>query len=163
MIQYVDNRSIFDSEADALVNPVNTKGTMGKGLALEFEKRFPECTNPYKSACSEGKLVTGTLLVVQLVVKPNLWSRKRPAIILFPTKEHWRGKSRIEWIETGLQDLKNKYHEWNLNSVAIPRVGCGLGGLKWDQVKPLIEKYFADEPFIVEVYLNKNPSESPYE
>lgn len=154
MIRYIENANLFDSDTDALVNPVNCKGIMGKGIALEFRKRFPECLIPYKQACENRKLVPGKLLFVRLVVQPDLFGRKRPAIILFPTKDHWRDKSRIEWIEQGLIFLKNNYHEWSLKSLAMPQIGCGLGGLKWEQVKPLIGRYFNDEQIEIEVYLN---------
>lgn len=163
MIEYIENRDIFDSEADAFVNPVNSKGTMGKGIALEFKKRFPEYFPPYKHACDVGKLRPGNLLFVQITVLPEYFGCKKPAVIMFPTKNHWRGKSRIEWIEKGLDFLRKHYREWRLNSIAMPQLGCGLGGLEWDQVEPLIEKYFKNEPIKVEVYLSAiyNYNEKP--
>lgn len=154
MIRYIQNTSLFHSRTDALVNPVNCKGIMGKGIALEFKKRFPECLTPYKQACNGGKLVPGKLLFVRLIIKPDLFGKKRPGVILFPTKDNWRDKSRLDWIEQGLAYLKNIYHEWDLKSIAMPQIGCGLGGLKWEQVKPIIERYFSDEPVVIEVYLS---------
>ena len=153
MIRYIENVNLFNSGTDALVNPVNCKGIMGKGIALEFKKRFPECLIPYKQACESRKLFPGKLLFVRLVVQPDLFIRKRPGVILFPTKVHWRDKSRIEWIEQGLVFLKHNYHEWGLRSIAMPQIGCGLGGLLWEQVKPLIELYFNNEPIEIEVYI----------
>jgi O-acetyl-ADP-ribose deacetylase (regulator of RNase III) len=154
MIRYIENNNIFDSKADAFVNPVNCKGTMGKGIALEFKKRFPESFLTYKQACDSGKLRPGTLLIVQLTVQPDLLGNKRPAVILFPTKNHWLDKSRIEWIDQGLIFLKEHYRTWGLKSIAMPQIGCGLGGLDWEQVKPLIEKYFKEEKIEIEVYLS---------
>lgn len=154
MIKYIEDANIFDSRADAFVNPVNCRGVMGKGIALEFKKRFPESLIPYKQACDSRKLVPGKLLFVRLIIQPDLFERKRPGVILFPTKDNWRDKSRIEWIEQGLAYLKNSYSKWNLKSIAMPQIGCGLGGLKWEQVKPLIERYFNDDPVVIEIYLN---------
>ena len=145
---------IFKSNADALVNPVNCRGVMGKGLAKEFKKRFPETFPVYREACRSGKLVPGTLQFVRLTVKPDLFGWNKPVIIHFPTKDHWKDPSRLEWIEKGLAFLKEHYREWNLTSVALPQLGTGLGGLKWEEVKPLIDKYLSSEPLLVEVYAN---------
>lgn len=153
MIKYIENGNLFGSKTDALVNPVNCKGVMGKGIALEFKKRFPECIQPYKEACVAGKLAPGILLFVQLIVQPDLFGIRRPGVILFPTKNHWRDKSRIEWIEQGLVYLRNNYCQWGIKSLAMPQIGCGLGGLEWGDVKPLIEKCFSGEPIEVEIYL----------
>ena len=155
MIRYIENSDIFLSKADALVNPVNCKGLMGQGLALEFKKRFPECVQPYKTAVASGNLLPGTLLFVHLIVQPDLFSTKRPAVILFPTKNHWRDKSKIEWIDKGLRFLRDNYRQWQINSVAIPQVGCGLGGLPWPEVKQLIEQYLCSEPVDLEVYVRQ--------
>lgn len=157
MIQYFEDRNIFESTADALVNPVNTRGFMGKGLALEFSKRFPECVGPYKKACEEGNLVIGKLVLVK-GVKPLVMGSRGPAIILFPTKDHWRGKSRLEWIDAGLQDLKTRFRRWKLESVGMPPIGCGLGGLEWDKVRSLIERQFANESLRIEVCLRNHPA-----
>ncbi|MDX9799248.1 MAG: macro domain-containing protein [Bacteroidales bacterium] len=154
MIKYIENNSIFDSKADALINPVNCKGTMGKGIAKEFKYRFPECFPPYKKACDEGLLKPGILLLVSLNVQLDFFNWKRPSIILFPTKYHWREKSKLEWIEQGLYYLKNNYLSWGIRSVGMPKLGCGLGGLEWDEVKRLIEKYFIDDKLEIELYLS---------
>lgn len=153
MIKYIEHGDLFESKVDALVNPVNCKGTMGKGIAKEFKRRFPECIYPYKKACADGKLQPGKLQFIQLTVQLDFFDWKQPKLVLFPTKNHWRGKSRIEWIEEGLAYLKNHYAQWGLKSFAMPQLGCGLGGLQWEKVKPLIERYFAEEPIEVEVYL----------
>ncbi|HOK10090.1 MAG TPA: macro domain-containing protein [Candidatus Hydrogenedens sp.] len=92
-----------------------------------------------------------------MAIQPDLFSQTRPGIILFPTKIHWRGSSKIEWIEDGLIYLKEHYKEWGINSVAMPQIGCGLGGLPWEKVKKCIEKYFLNDPLIIELYIN-NPT-----
>lgn len=153
MIQYIEKKDIFSSQADALINPVNCRGKMGKGIALEFKKRFPELQLPYEKACDERKLVPGKLIFVRVTVQPTLFEN-RPAVIMFPTKEHWKGKSKLEWIDKGLAFLKNHYREWGIKSIAMPAIGCGFGGLKWAQVQPLIEKYLGETDLDVEVYLS---------
>ncbi|MCD6230832.1 MAG: macro domain-containing protein [Dehalococcoidia bacterium] len=153
MIKYIRGRDLFESQAEALVNPVNCKGAMGKGIAKIFKKKFPECVKPYKKACADNKLIPGKLLLVQLAVQMDFFDWKQPKIILFPTKNHWRGQSRIEWIEQGLSYLRDHYHQWGLKSIAMPQLGCGLGKLKWEDVKLVVEEYFSDEPLKIEVYL----------
>lgn len=154
MLRYEEHSNLFESKANALVNPVNCKGVMGKGIAKEFRKRFPECMRPYKEACMNGKLVPGRLMMCHLDVQLDFFEWKTPSVILFPTKDHWRGKSRLEWIDQGLTYLKDHYQQWGLKSVAMPQIGCGLGGLRWQDVLPLFEKYFANEPLEVEVYID---------
>ena len=155
MIRYIEDSDLFLSKADALVNPVNCKGVMGKGIALEFKKRFPECVLPYKTAVASRNLAPGTLLYVRLIVYTDLFFAKKPAVILFATKDHWRDKSQIEWIDRGLSSLRNHYRQWQIDSIALPQVGCGLGGLPWTEVKQLIEQYLSSEPVDVEVYLRQ--------
>lgn len=152
MIKYIESRSIFDSTADALINPVNCVGVMGKGLAKEFKERYPECFPPYKEACSKKILEPGKLIYVRTCVQPDLFSITRPAIILFPTKKHWRGNSQLRWIKAGLQNLKKTYREWGISSVAMPQLGCGLGGLKWIDVKEVIERLFEEEELYVHLH-----------
>lgn len=157
VIRYVENSNLFDSNADALINPVNCKGTMGKGIAREFSKRFPECVPPYKQACITGKLTPGVLLYVKLAIQPDFFAMRRPGIILFPTKNHWKDPSRLEWIDQGLHYLKSNYQLWGIRSVAMPQVGCGLGGLNWELVRPIVEEVFSGEPIEIEVYLSAVP------
>lgn len=120
------------SGADALVNPVNCVGVMGKGLALEFKKRFPYNFKVYQEACESGQMQPGKMLVVPLGGKPTLASK---CIINFPTKRHWRNPSRMEDIEAGLMDLAHVVFDNNIASVAVPALGCGLGGLSWLEVR----------------------------
>ena len=124
MIQYT-RQSIFESPARAICNPVNTVGVSGKGLALAFAKRYPASQGAYVRACRNGTLRTGTVLVV---------AESEPVIVYFPTKQHWRNPSTMEWIEAGLEDLAMKMEEMELESVAVPKLGCGLGGLDWKEV-----------------------------
>lgn len=126
--------SIFDARVEALVNPVNTEGVMGKGLALEFKKRFPDAYESYNLACRRGDLVPGRLHNYRLPDGRH--------IIHFPTKTDWRSPSRIEYIKAGLPALVDLVRKSAIKSIAIPALGCGLGGLAWDVVKPMIEEAF---------------------
>ncbi|MCS6829330.1 MAG: macro domain-containing protein [Armatimonadota bacterium] len=146
MIRFVRG-NILDSDADALVNTVNTVGIMGKGIALQFKQRFPENYLFYREACERGEVVPGKVLVFRTdCLQPRY-------IINFPTKRHWRHKSRLEDIADGLEDLVKRVRELGISSIAIPALGCGHGGLDWADVRPLIENTFANLPEIkVDVY-----------
>ena len=126
---------IFESDAEALVNTVNCVGVMGRGIALQFKNKYPENFKAYQQACKQELLRPGKMFVFETeqLVLPK-W------IINFPTKRHWRGKSRIEDIESGLIDLANFIQEKNIHSIAIPPLGAGLGGLDWNDVRLRIEK-----------------------
>ncbi len=126
---------ILQAEAEALVNTVNCVGVMGRGIALQFKKEFPENFEAYKVACNKKELQPGRLLVVKL----NQMRLPR-YIINFPTKRHWRAKSHIEDIESGLVCLVKEVRERHIKSIAIPPLGCGLGGLDWRIVRPMIEQ-----------------------
>ena len=132
---------ILKAEADALVNTVNCVGVMGRGIALQFKKAFPEMFQEYQAACRRGEVRPGRVFTCRL---------ERPqgprCVINFPTKRHWRAKSRMEDIESGLVDLVREVRELGLASVAIPPLGCGLGGLDWDKVSPRIESAFGVLP-----------------
>jgi O-acetyl-ADP-ribose deacetylase (regulator of RNase III) len=120
---------IFESGADALVNTVNCEGYMGKGIAYQFKVRFPKNNNTYIDACKKGDFSIGKILV----------TREDGFVILnFPTKNKWRNKSTYSMIEKGLNDLVEKIPELDVNSIAIPPLGCGNGGLDWVKVKKLI-------------------------
>jgi len=127
---------IFTANTEAIVNTVNCVGVMGRGIALQFKKRFPENFKEYESACSREEVVPGKMFVYETGALFN------PRIIInFPTKRHWRGESKIEDIENGLIDLVRIIQEKNIKSIALPPLGCGLGGLNWSDVKMLIQKY----------------------
>lgn len=145
--------NLLDSNAQALVNTVNTVGVMGKGIALQFKEAFPQNYRLYLAACKSGNLVPGKLLVV----KENTINGER-LIINFPTKTEWYQKSRYEYIEEGLKELVNVIQEYKITSVAIPPLGCGNGGLKWEKVKTMIEKYLSRlENIDIKIY---QPSEA---
>src|SRR2546422_8464038 len=115
---------LFASRAQTLVNTVNTEGVMGKGIALQFKKRFPEMYEDYAKRCTQKEVKLG---------RPYIYKGERlyPWIINFPTKKHWRSISRLEDIEEGLDYLEAHYHEWGVTSLAVPPLGCGEGGLEW--------------------------------
>jgi len=138
MIHYKQG-NLLEAEVDALVNTVNTVGVMGKGIALMFKERFKENFKQYARACKDGEVVTGRMHVTRTgELSGPKW------IINFPTKQHWRKPTRIEWVEEGLQDLKATILSEGIRSIALPPLGCGNGGLKWTQVKPLIEAALGD-------------------
>ncbi len=133
MIKFVKG-NIFNSNAEALVNPVNTVGVMGKGLALQFKMKFPKNFELYKKACKEGKITIGKMFVTQTNILTNpKW------IINFPTKKHWKYPSNYKFIEEGLDDLIEVIKKLNIKSIAIPALGSGLGELEWIKVKKIIE------------------------
>jgi O-acetyl-ADP-ribose deacetylase (regulator of RNase III) len=128
---------------DAIVNTVNCVGVMGKGIALQFKNKWPENFKAYEAACKAGQVRPGKMFVFDsgAIVRPNF-------IINFPTKDHWRGKSKIEFIRDGLIDLVAQIKRLNIHSVAIPPLGCGNGGLHWDHVRPMIFAAFVDLPHV---------------
>jgi len=133
--------NILTADAEALVNTVNCVGVMGKGIALQFKKAFPENFKAYEAACRNKEVKPGRMFVF------NTGQMFNPRFIInFPTKRHWRGKSRYEDIEMGLEALVQEVRERKIRSIAIPPLGSGLGGLQWEQVKPMIEKAFSTMP-----------------
>ena len=136
MVKYVTG-NILDSKAQALVNTVNTVGVMGKGIALQFKKAFPNNFKEYHTAYKKDELEIGKLLVT---VDRNVSSGEK-IIINFPTKKDWRKPSEYEYVEQGLKDLLRIIDQYKLKSVAIPPLGAGNGGLKWEKVKGIINKY----------------------
>lgn len=134
--------NLLESGADAMVNTVNTVGVMGKGIALMFKEAFPPNFREYEAACKRGAVRTGEMFVTE---RPSMLGAPR-WIINFPTKEHWRGRSRLEWIEAGLRDLRRVVVERQIRSIALPPLGCGNGGLDWGVVRPLIERSLAELP-----------------
>jgi O-acetyl-ADP-ribose deacetylase (regulator of RNase III) len=131
--------NLLEAPVEALVNTVNTVGVMGKGVALQFKSAFPENYKAYSDAVKSGSFHLGEVLVVP--VKTVGTARY---VINFPTKAHWRFPSRLEWIQSGLKDLHAKIQVFGIRSVALPPLGCGNGGLDWNQVRPLIENELSD-------------------
>jgi O-acetyl-ADP-ribose deacetylase (regulator of RNase III) len=134
MITYTQG-NLLDAEVDALVNTVNTVGVMGKGIALMFKESYPENFQAYETACKHEQVEVGHMFVTKRhdLVGPK-W------IINFPTKKHWRQPSKLEWIKSGLQDLRHVIEINHIRSIALPPLGSGNGGLNWAEVRPLIEQ-----------------------
>ncbi|HST83303.1 MAG TPA: macro domain-containing protein [Kineosporiaceae bacterium] len=129
------------ADVEALVNTVNTVGVMGKGIALQFKRAFPDNYRDYRAACERGEVRLGKMFVVDR----GVMGRHR-YLVNFPTKGHWRTASRIADIETGLADLIDVVQRLGITSMAIPALGCGNGGLNWEDVRPRIEDAFAGLP-----------------
>lgn len=140
MLSYTQG-NLLEADVAALVNAVNTVGVMGKGIALMFKKAFPENFKHYAAACKQGELQVGKMFVTN---GPGLFGPRW--IVNFPTKQHWRNPSRLEWIRDGLVDLRRLVVEEKIPSIAVPPLGCGHGGLAWEVVRPLIEQTFEDLP-----------------
>ena len=139
MIRYAQG-NLLDASAEALVNTVNEVGVMGKGIALMFRERFPENTRAYVAACKRKQVAVGRMFVTETGELFPRW------IINFPTKKHWRDPSQLEWVRTGLEDLVRVIRERGVQSLAVPALGCGNGGLSWTDVRRLIESAFAGIP-----------------
>src|SRR5438132_1451043 len=144
--------NIFESEAQTLVNTVNCVGVMGKGLALEFKKLFPDMYEDYMIRCKAKEVRLG---------EPFLFRRLFPPWILnFPTKDHWRSVSRLADIERGLDYLEEHYREWGITSLAVPPLGCGQGQLEWRVVGPTLYRHLSRLDMPVHLYA---PYQTPQE
>lgn len=153
------NGDIFNAKTHVIVNPVNTVGIMGNGLAKVFKDKYPEMFESYKKYCftkdPNKKLTIGKLF---------LWKSDKYYILNFPTKIHWKDDSKLEYIEAGLIKLKHTYKKKNIKSIAFPKIGAGLGNLKWNDVEKLFYKHFEGEdleiilygPKTVDLNLNNN-------
>jgi len=130
---------LLQSGAEAVINTVNCVGVMGKGIALQFKQAFPRNYDAYRRACDAGEVRLGEMFVFDTgsMINPR-W------IINFPTKGHWKAKSRLSDIETGLEDLKRVILENGIRSIAVPPLGCGNGGLDWAEVEPVIRRALGD-------------------
>jgi len=151
MIRFTQG-NLLEADVEALVNTVNTVGIMGKGIALMFKEAFPPNFREYAAACKRGEVRTGRMFVTE---NPALMGPRW--IINFPTKEHWRTRTRIEWIEDGLEDLRRVVEEKGIRSIAVPPLGCGHGGRSWSEVRPLIEKALGDLPEVDVVVYEPTP------
>lgn len=116
---------------------------MGKGIALSFKERYPEMFRGYKAICDQNLLEPGKLW---------LWQGSEHWILNFPTKIHWRNPSRIEWIESGLKKFVAGYESLGIRDISFPRLGCGNGGLNWDDVRPLMEHYLS--PLPIQIFIH---------
>lgn len=132
---------LLEQRVDAIVNTVNTVGVMGKGIALQFKRKWPANFKAYEAACKRGEVTPCKMFVFD-----NGQLAEPKFIINFPTKRHWRQPSRLADIECGLEDLIKQIKTLRIRSIAIPPLGCGNGGLEWTQVRPLIEEAFSTVP-----------------
>ncbi|XVV11404.1 macro domain-containing protein [Actinoplanes sp. CA-131856] len=128
---------LLAADVEALVNAVNTAGVMGKGIALQFKRAFPANYQAYRAACARGEVRAGRMWV---------FAEGDRQIINFPTKHHWRDKSRLDDIAAGLDSLVSVVRERAVTSLAVPALGCGADGLAWADVRPLIEQACARIP-----------------
>ncbi|MCA9946719.1 MAG: macro domain-containing protein [Anaerolineales bacterium] len=149
MILYVEG-NLFNSPAQVLVNTVNTVGVMGKGVALEFKRLFPDMYKQYRILCEQESFNIGMLWLYR---SPNKW------VLNFPTKKHWRNPSKIEYVEAGLKKFVDTYVEMGIHSIAFPPLGCGNGQLDFKtQVQPLMHEYLRYLPIDVFIYPDKESS-----
>ncbi len=152
MITYVTG-DLFHSPAQVLVNTVNTVGVMGKGIALEFKRIYPDMFRSYQRLCEHNMFHVGQLWLWK---SPNKW------VLNFPTKKHWRSPSRPEYIEAGLKKFQQAYNDLSIHSIAFPALGCGNGELDFDtQVRPLMEQYLKDLPIDIFIYADRNDPYQP--
>ena len=138
------NGNIFNSDAHALVNPVNCMGTMGAGLARQFRGKYPAMHQAYLIQCQEHRLRLGKVHVFH-------HSPSR-TIVNLPTKDHWRNPSTLAYVESGLIALNAALAEHDIRSVAVPALGTGLGGLRWQQILPLIHQHLTGDNLRVEIF-----------
>lgn len=148
--------NLLEAPAEALVNTVNTVGVMGKGVALQFKRAFPENFAAYEKACKAGEVQPGRMFIF----KTHALCGPR-YIINFPTKRHWRGPSRMEDIEAGLRALVTEVRRLGIRSIAMPPLGCGNGGLDWTEVRPRIEQAFAELPEVQALLFAPSGAPSP--
>jgi O-acetyl-ADP-ribose deacetylase (regulator of RNase III) len=135
--------SIFASPAQTVVNTVNCVGVMGKGVAAVFRDRYPDMFEQYRQICAQKLLEPGKLW---------LWKAPDQWVLNFPTKRHWRLPSKLEWIEAGLKKFAAEYERRGITEISFPRLGCGNGGLDWDDVRPLMEAHLSELPIPIYVH-----------
>lgn len=143
MITYVYG-SLFYSPAQVLVNPVNTVGAMGTGLAYDFKRFYPEMFEDYRELCRQDRFETGQLFLYKT---PHKW------ILNFPTKKHWRAAAKMDYIEAGLQRFASVWAERGFTSVSFPLLGTGSGGLNADEVLPLMNAYLDPLPIMIYIHI----------
>jgi O-acetyl-ADP-ribose deacetylase (regulator of RNase III) len=146
------NTSLLESDAQTLVNTVNTVGVMGKGLASHFKLRYPDMYASYKDVCARGLLDIGKLW---------LWKSPTQWVLNFPTKTHWRYPSRIEYIQAGLEKFVATYETKGITQIGFPRLGCGNGGLEWNSVRALMEAYLSPLPIDIQIHDYDEPIGAP--
>lgn len=142
MLQF-HRTSLMTSPAQTVVNTVNTVGVMGKGVAAAFKERYPDMFVEYKALCRQDGLSPGSLW---------LWKGPDQWVLNFSTKKHWRNPSKIEYVRDGLLEFRERYEELGIREIAFPRLGCGNGGLDWDEVRPLMVEMLEDLPITVFIH-----------
>jgi O-acetyl-ADP-ribose deacetylase (regulator of RNase III) len=142
MIRYLDS-DLFASPTQTLVNPVNTVGVMGAGLARVFRDRYPELFREYQELCWTGRLSIGNL---------HLWRGPDRWVLNLPTKTSWKLPSTLSHVEAGLRRFRRDYEALGITSVAFPALGCGCGSLSWETVRPVLESHLGDLPIPVDVH-----------
>ena len=150
----ITSGDLFLANTHALCCTINCRGVMGRGIALEFKERYPEMFKAYQAACKTGKVRTGKIWIweTQSLLYPNKgWSVPR-FIFNFPTKDDWRNPSKLEWIAAGLDDLKERVIMMEVESIALPALGCANGGLRFEDVRALIEEKLNDLEIPVILY-----------
>lgn len=146
--------NIFESNCATIVNTVNCVGVMGKGIALEFKKKYPEMFMEYVLKCDRGEVKTGV---------PYVYQNNEISILNFPTKDHWRSPSRLSYVVDGLNWFIANYEKYGINSIAFPPLGCGNGGLSWSVVGPIMYQKLNKLPIYIEMYASIwNQSERNY-
>ena len=141
-IKYVSG-DIFEAPSQTIVNTVNTKGIMGKGLALSFRRRYAKMFKDYRERCARGEVRVG---------EPYLYTATRPWILNFPTKDHWRNPSKLSWIRAGLEYFAEHYRDWGITSIAFPQLGTLNGKLAWPEVRTIMEELLDPLDIDVAVY-----------
>lgn len=147
------NGDMFATSADAIINTVNCVGVMGKGVALQFKNRWPENFKAYKAACLKKQLHPGKMFVFENGDMLGSLESDYKYLINFPTKNHWRSKSKIEYIDEGLEDLVSVIRHYDIKSICIPPLGCGNGGLDWNLVRPKIEHALSEESLSRNIFI----------
>ena len=136
--------NLFETKMQTIVNTVNCVGVMGKGIALEAKKQFPDMYKDYIRICNKNELKLGRPYLYRRLIPPN--------ILIFPTKDHWRSVARIRDIEEGLQYLLSNYKQWGITSMAVPPLGCGEGQLEWRVVGRTLYRYLSKMDIPIELY-----------
>ena len=149
--RHIGNDTIMQSRMQTITNTVNCVGVMGKGVALKFKRAHPANFADYEARCLVRQVQPGVPYVFR--ADPKRDKPELELILNFPTKDHWRNPSRIEWIEGGLHLLSHQYTEWGITSLALPPLGCGNGQLQWGQVWPLMKHHLGILPIPVEVWV----------
>ena len=136
--------NLFETQAKTLVNTINCVGVMGKGIALDFKKRYPDMFDEYVAMCEKGCVRPGEPYLYQ-----DFYGN---SVLNFPTKDHWRSPSKLSYIISGLEWFKNHFKEYGITSIAFPPLGCGNGGLTWEIVGPIMYSMLKDLPIYIEIY-----------